>query len=104
MTKKEQQSCLEYITNYKQSQPNKQYRRHPSTFLNKKTWEDEIITTTKPINHPISKEHLGVCKLARIPESLHPAAVQYMKQNNIFGNFDGMVATMRSAYNRGVIK
>lgn len=34
---------MEYIPRYKISQPDKQYRKDPSTFLNNKGWLDEII-------------------------------------------------------------
>lgn len=34
---------FEYIPKYKQSQPEKCYRKHPYTFLNQRGWEDEII-------------------------------------------------------------
>lgn len=33
----------EYIPRYKIAQPNKQYRKNPETFLNNKSWNDEII-------------------------------------------------------------
>ena len=34
----------DYIPLYKNSQPNKQYRKNPETFLNNKSWNDEIIS------------------------------------------------------------
>lgn len=40
----EKESIMEYIPNYKLSQPDKQYRKDPETFLNNKSWNDEIIT------------------------------------------------------------
>ncbi len=32
-----------YIPKYKAAQPNKQYRKNPETFLNNKSWNDELI-------------------------------------------------------------
>lgn len=34
-----------YIPLYKNSQPDKQFRKNPETFLNNKSWNDEIITS-----------------------------------------------------------
>ena len=34
---------MEYIPKYKLSQPDKKFRKHPQTFLNNRSWEDEII-------------------------------------------------------------
>lgn len=43
----EQKSILEYIPKYKHAQPNKSYRKNPETFLNNRSWEDEIIEDQK---------------------------------------------------------
>lgn len=43
-----QQKIIDYIPNYKLSQPDKQYRKDPMTFLNNESWENEII---KPCNN-----------------------------------------------------
>lgn len=34
---------IEYIPKYKKSQPDKKFRKNPETFLNNKSWHDEII-------------------------------------------------------------
>lgn len=39
----EQQMAMTYIPKYILSQPDKQYRKNPETFLNNKSWNDEII-------------------------------------------------------------
>ena len=36
-------AILDYIPRYKEAQPDKQYRKNPETFLNNRSWEDEII-------------------------------------------------------------
>lgn len=41
----ERQNAMNYIDLYKQSQPDKQFRKNPETFLNNKSWNDEIINT-----------------------------------------------------------
>ena len=43
-----QQKIIDYIPSYKLSQPDKQYRKDPTTFLNNESWENEII---KPSNN-----------------------------------------------------
>jgi hypothetical protein len=39
----EKEKIMEYIPNYKLSQPDKQYRKNPDTFLNNQSWNDELI-------------------------------------------------------------
>lgn len=34
---------MQYLPNYIKSTPDKQYRKHPETFINNKSWNDEII-------------------------------------------------------------
>lgn len=43
----EKEKIRAFIPRYKQSQPEKQYRKNPETFLNNKSWNDEIITTSR---------------------------------------------------------
>jgi hypothetical protein len=38
-----QNKILEYIPQYIESQPDKKFRKNPQTFLNQKSWEDELI-------------------------------------------------------------
>lgn len=46
LTDEERQNAMNYIDLYKQSQPDKQFRKNPETFLNNKSWNDEIIRAT----------------------------------------------------------
>jgi hypothetical protein len=46
----------EYIPHYKIAQPNKQYRKNPETFLNNKSWNDEIISKDDKRN-TITRKH-----------------------------------------------
>ena len=34
---------MDYIPKYKSSQPEKKYRKDPSTFINNKSWKDELL-------------------------------------------------------------
>jgi hypothetical protein len=43
LTDNERQLAIDFIPKYKLSQPNKKYRKNPETFLNNKSWNDEII-------------------------------------------------------------
>lgn len=40
----EKEAAMAYIPEYIKSQPDKQFRKDPATFLNNKSWNDEIIT------------------------------------------------------------
>ena len=46
LTNEERQNAMNYIDLYKQSVPDKKYRKNPETFLNNKSWNDEIIKST----------------------------------------------------------
>ena len=41
----DKEKILEYIPQYKLAQPDKNFRKDPQTFLNNKSWNDEIITS-----------------------------------------------------------
>ena len=41
---KDQEEALAYIPGYKVAQPDKQFRKNPATFLNNRSWQNEIIT------------------------------------------------------------
>ena len=43
LTDEERQNAMNYLELYKQSVPDKQFRKNPETFLNNKSWNDEII-------------------------------------------------------------
>lgn len=45
-----QTKILEYIPKYKIAQPDKKFRKNPETFLNNKSWEDEIISKSNNNN------------------------------------------------------
>lgn len=43
LTEEVKKEIMEYIPKYKQAQPDKQYRKDPTTFLNNRGWKDELI-------------------------------------------------------------
>ena len=43
LSDEERESAMRYIPKYKLSQPDKKYRKNPESFLNQKTWNDELI-------------------------------------------------------------
>ncbi len=43
LTEYERESVMVYIPEYKKAQPDKSFRKNPETFLNNKSWNDEII-------------------------------------------------------------
>lgn len=46
LSDEERQNAMNYIDLYKQSVPDKQFRKNPETFLNNKSWNDELIQRT----------------------------------------------------------
>ena len=49
----EREAIMNHLPLYKKSQPNKKYRKDPSTYLNNKSWNDEIIFDdgSQPVSH-----------------------------------------------------
>jgi hypothetical protein len=43
LSQKTKEDIMAYIPDYKISQPDKKYRKDPITFLNNKSWNDELI-------------------------------------------------------------
>lgn len=54
LSEEDQKLAMEYIPKYKLAQPDKKYRKNPETFLNNKSWNDELIDSKKVLN-PILK-------------------------------------------------
>lgn len=52
----ERLDIMAYIPKYKQAQPDKQYRKNPQTFLNNRSWENELVTATA--NKPQAKQSM----------------------------------------------
>ena len=50
LNQEDKEAVMEYLPAYKQSTPDKKYRRNPETFLNNKTWENEIIDNSTKNN------------------------------------------------------
>lgn len=46
LSKNDRFEIMQYIPFYKKAQPDKKYRKNPETFLNNKSWKDELITST----------------------------------------------------------
>jgi hypothetical protein len=51
LTNKDRIAVMDYLPRYILSTPDKMFRKHPKTFLNNKSWNDEIIG--KPIFKPV---------------------------------------------------
>ena len=52
LSQKEKEAIMSHIPKYKIAQPDKQYRKDPETFLNRRAWENEIIES----NGGVSKD------------------------------------------------
>ena len=46
LTQKTKEQIIDYLPGYLEATPEKAYRKNPQTFLNNKSWEDEIIIKT----------------------------------------------------------
>jgi hypothetical protein len=44
LANKDQETILDYLPKYITATPDKKFRKNPETFLNNKSWKDEIIT------------------------------------------------------------
>ena len=65
LTRQEKEDAIRYIPDYKDAQPDKQFRQHPLTYLNNKKWNDEIIQATNgnkkgPRKWNFTEEHLRI--------------------------------------------
>ena len=49
---------MNHLPLYKKSQPNKKYRKDPATYLNNKSWNDEIIFDdgSQPVSHDYTEQ------------------------------------------------
>jgi hypothetical protein len=54
LTDEERQNAMNYLELYKQSVPDKQFRKNPETFINNKSWNDEIINRSITTSHKLS--------------------------------------------------
>ena len=50
LTNKERSEIMEYIPIYKEATPDKKFRKDPQTFLNNKSWNDEVIMPSSTFN------------------------------------------------------
>lgn len=51
LTQKEKEDIMIFLPAYIQSTPDKQFRKHPKTFLTNKSWNNEITTNKSESNH-----------------------------------------------------
>ena len=54
LTDEERQNAMNYLDLYKQSVQDKQFRKNPETFLNNKSWNDEIINRNNTPSNKLS--------------------------------------------------
>jgi len=68
LTQKDKEAIMDYLPAYLLSTPDKQFRKDPLTFLNNKSWNDEIITATT------TKQPIGFgTKRVYTPDILDPS-------------------------------
>lgn len=64
LSDKERELAMSYIPEYKIAQPDKQFRKNPETFLNQKSWNDELIykngnKTSETVNSSTDNPKVG---------------------------------------------
>ena len=63
LSDEERQNAMNYIELYKQSVPDKQFRKNPETFINNKSWNDELIKSNtnnySKVAPKVTIEHLN---------------------------------------------
>lgn len=57
LTDLEREQIMLYLPKYKISQPDKQFRKNPETFLNQRGWEHELIGIKQPATKYVSTTH-----------------------------------------------
>lgn len=64
LTNKERELCIQAVPAYVTSTPDKAFRKHPATYLNNKSWENEIIVPGKspPLTPKTYEEMLELTK------------------------------------------
>lgn len=77
----DKKAILAYVPNYTKSTPEKKYRKHPATFLNNRSWENEIINNNKT---PIGDTKLRASLVGYgMPENLADKAVEICKNEGL---------------------
>lgn len=59
LSRADREKIFETLPLYVESTPDKQYRKHPQTYLNNRSWEDEILQRNTPQNTPIANLGIG---------------------------------------------
>lgn len=59
LSTKDQNLIMEHLPKYKLAEPNKKYRKNPSTYLNAKAWRDEIIEQDQMTTAPRRIGYIG---------------------------------------------
>ena len=79
----EREAIMSHIPLYKQSQPDKKFRKDPSTYLNNKSWNDEIIYSAgnqHANNQSVNNQNQPVASHVSYGENLM-AAIERRNQN-----------------------
>jgi len=58
LTQKVKEDIMNYLPLYIKSTPDKQYRKHPETFINNKSWNDEIIFKKNGTEQTSKNQHI----------------------------------------------
>ena len=62
-------AIMDYIPPYKQAQPDKRYRKNPTTFLRNRSWEDEIIEANAIVGGQHRKQPNGLNQGVKVTEA-----------------------------------
>ena len=81
LAKTDQKDIIAYVPKYVASTPDKHYRKDPATFLNNRSWENEII----PSSPEPKKEKVNFDKLIAENQPVNNEDKRHAKRQRIFG-------------------
>ena len=81
LTKTDQKDIIAYVPKYVASKPDKYFRKDPATFLNNRSWEDEII----PSPHEPKKEKVNFDNLIAENRPVNDEDKRHAKRQRILG-------------------
>lgn len=76
-------AIMEYIPKYKQAQPDKQYRKDLSTFLNQQAWNDELLIPFADFDFSIFQDEQAVVITKRWMEYLKQKRQPFVSQEQL---------------------
>ena len=71
LTDEDRTNIMAYIPKYIKSQPDKKYRKDPATFLNNKSWNDELIGYREPVKAKETNKNIYADEFGGLNENIN---------------------------------